>query len=193
MYVESDDSATVQNVGAADVDAGDFGGNGAVDVQNENGTFGIAALGGEDESRITTDERAVNGSATDVVLVASDSGVAEDFDRATEDAEAGAKLSSLQTFGLSTERTVVLVKSGDSDSWRPVPVYSEEAPDSVDSDSTYAVQKDVGGETGVVTNLGSGYDDASTVEVKAVGSAGFSTFAVDYLTAGVSNAVPLMG
>lgn len=176
-YLEFDNSTTTEVVTTSDVDAGEI-----VTVTNESGfgVFGVSIFGA-DESEIET-ERQVNGSNTDVYVAFSDSNVSEDFTDATEGAAAGDKLSAL-----SMSKNVMLVESDDGE-MAAVPVYYQEAPDDVSEDDTYAVQQDVGGTEGVAVNLGSEFDDADSVTVTTVGSAGFTTFLTTYVRSSFSNA-----
>lgn len=186
VYVESDNSKSVEVISDQDVDDGDI-------VTVEQDAFEVAGMNitagplGADVSTIETESRNVNGSTTDVAVVFGNESVADDFSSVAEDADSGEKLSSL----VSLNRNVVLLTDSD-DEVTAVPVYFEEAPDDVDEDSTYAVQKDVGGQDGIVVNLGSDFEDASSVEVETAGSAGLFTAFTDYLMAGGSNAMPGM-
>lgn len=184
VHIESDDSKSVEVVSDADVDAGDI-------VTVEESSYSIAGRNitagplWADKSTIETNERSVNGSTTDVVVVLGNTTVAEDFTSVASEASAGASLSSLT----SLNRNVLLLTNGDGEQ-SAVPVYADEAPDSVDSSSTYAVQKTVGGQESLVVNLGDSYEDASSVSVTAVGGAGLFTNMDEYLTASVSNLMP---
>lgn len=163
LYLNFTNATTTQNVNDADVDNDTI-----VTVSDEDGPFGINAFGlGSDQTEIDTDERKVDGQTTDVVIVLSNSSVADDYDSAvssdTEDGDA------LFTMPLS-------VRSDDTDRDKlPVVVYHEEAPSDVDEDDdTYAVYtEDHGGEAALVVNLGSEYEDADTVEVKTLGGVDF--------------------
>lgn len=178
-YLEFGNATTTEVIDNSDVSSENI-----VTVTNESASevVGLSLpFTGEDNSDIET-ERKVNGSTTDVQVVFSNATVADDFTSVASDASSGDKLSGL----FSLERTAVLVQDGDGTT-TAVPVYSESAPDSVSEDDTYAVQTTVGGTDALEVNLGSEFDDASSVTVHAVGSAGLGTFAVDYLTQGISN------
>ncbi len=86
----------------------------------------------------------------------------------------------------------------DSDVEAEVPVFYEEASDDVDEDQTYAVYKKVGGTWALSVNLGDSFEDADDVSVNAIGSAGASTMAWQYITAssmstGFINAGAMLG
>lgn len=185
VNVDWDNGTTTENVDDADVSAADI-----VEVTNDSNeelpfTSVNLPLTGEEESRVELDNREVNGSATDVVLVLSNTTVADDFASAADGADTASKLSSI-----SFERTAILVES--EDTTEAVPVFYESAPSDLDNElRTYALYtSDYGGEQAVVIKLGDEFDDASQVDVTAVGSAGFSTFMFDYAMSGASNIFP---
>lgn len=186
VYVESDDSKSVEVISDADVDEGDIASvtENSYEVLDYNITAGPLWA---DKSDLETESRDVNGSATDVVVVLGNSSVQEDFTSITEDVSDGAKLSSFT----SLNRNVVLVTNSD-DETMAVPVYFNDVPDDVEDSSTYVVQKDVGGQESLVLNLGDSYEDADSVSVKAVGGAGLFTYMDEYLMSGVSNWMPGM-
>ncbi len=182
VYVEWDNSTTVQNIDDSDVEAEDV-----VTVTNDTGPFG-ATIGplGTTSADVETDDRAVNGSETDVVIALSNESALDMFDEGASEASSGDKLSSLW----SGTRTVATVSDGDKTV--AVPVYHEESPDDVEESSTYAVYKDVGGTQSLVVNLGDSFEDSDEVTVNAIGSAGTTTMIVDYVTSGASGSSGLI-
>jgi hypothetical protein len=175
FYIETDDSATVEYVGADDI-------GGLAELDNETATevLGMEVpFTGNDQSDIETDDRAINDS-TEIVIALGDAGVSEDFESVADDVSAEAKLSSFLTFG---PRNVVLLEGDDTT--QAVPVFYQEAPDSVDDGDTYAVMDSVGGTQALTINPGSAFDDADEVSAHAVGGAGLTTFFVDYAMAGL--------
>lgn len=171
IYVEWDNSTSVEHISTSDVSDGIDGltvESSALSVGGFNLTAGPL---GADYSSIEATDRTVNGSETDVYVTFADSNVTDDFNEAAADASSAGKLS-----GFSWTRNVVLVEDADGNV-DFVPVYNEEAPDSVDASSTYAVYKTdaYGGSDGVMVNLGDDYSDASQVSVTAKGSVGLTT------------------
>lgn len=172
VYVEWDNSTTVQNIDDSDVEAEDV-----VTVTNDSGPYGLT-FGplGTTTTDVETDDRTVNGSNTDVVIALSNQSALDMFDESVSEASSGDKLSKLW----SGTRTVATVSDGDKTV--AVPVYYESAPDDVEETSTYAVYKDVGGTQSLVINLGDSFDDSDEVSVKAIGSAGASTMFLKYIS-----------
>jgi len=166
VYVEWDNSTTVQNIDDSDVESEEI-----VTVTNETGPFG-STIGpfGTTTADVETNDRKVNGSNTDVVIALSNSSAQEMFDEGASEASSGDKLSSLW----SGTRTVATVADGDGNTMA-VPVFYEEASDDVDEDQTYAVYKKVGGTWALSVNLGDSFEDAEEVSVNAIGSAGLTT------------------
>lgn len=177
FYVETDDSKSVVNVDDSDVDDGDI-----VSVSEDESPLGFEIRGlYADKSTVETEERNVSGDSTEVIIAFSNSTVSDDFDAAVSDASDEDKLSSF----FSGTRTVALMSDGD-DNTMAVPVYYESVPDDVDDDQTYAVYKDdIGGETGLVFNLGETFEDSDEVSVTTIGNAGFTTYITKYATSGL--------
>lgn len=178
-FIETDNSSTVQNIDDSDVSSGSI-----VTVVNESGVFGTSFFG-DDETEIETNQRSVNGTDTDVVLVFSNSSVADDFAAAAEGENAGEKLS-----GFSLTRTVALV-SADDGTTVPAPVFVDSVPDDFDTDRTHALYvTNHGGENALVVHAGSEFDNPTSLSVHAIGGAGLTAFADDYTTARLSNMIP---
>jgi len=188
FYLEWDNQTTVQNVDDSDVDDGDVVSvaEDPFEVAGTNLTMGPL---GADNARVETDERSVNGTDTDVVVVLSNSTVNDDFDAAASDASSGDELS-----GFKLTRTAVVMTVDDE--VVAVPVYQSSTPSGVDdTDDTYALyQDDFGGEDALVINLGADdFDSPDDVEVDAVGNAGLTTFMTTYTQTAVENLMGAMG
>lgn len=154
FFIESDNSSTVQNVDDADVDA-----ETVVELTSEEG-FSVADFNitsGSDFSEIDQ-TRDIDGQNTDVVLVFSNDSVASDYSNAVDGLEEGDYVWGAAT---SLEDT-------------PAVVYYKEAPDHVDEDDdTYGVYKeDIGGQPGIVYNLGDDFEGETTVDITAYGNVG---------------------
>jgi hypothetical protein len=174
-YLEFDDSTSVEYISNADVDQGDI-----VTVDNESATevVGLSLpFTGEDKSDIDTTNRNITDNTT-VIVALGNTTVFDDFDAVAEDSSSGDKMSSF----LSLSRNVVLIEGTDGTT-RAAPVYYQEAPDGVESGDTYAVMKQVGGTWSIEAHPGDSFDDANKVSVRAIGSAGLTTFASNYLAA----------
>lgn len=180
VVLNTTDARTVQAIDSADVKQGDI-----VSTLDQSGTFGINALA-NDLSTVDTNNRAVNNSSTDVVVVLSNGTVSEDFANAVaSDSASGDALFSMPTVVSSDDGTTV-----------PIRVYNDEAPDSVEDTETYGVYKSVGGEDAIVVNLGDSFEDADQVSVRSVGNAGFidaiqHRVATNNVFEGVRNSLPM--
>jgi len=177
VYVEWDNSTTVQNIDDSDVEAEDVVTvtDSAWSVAGYNLTAGPL---GTTTADVETEDRKVNGSQTDVVIALSNSSAQEMFDESTSEASSGDKLSKLW----SGTRTVATVSDADGKTVA-VPVYYESTPDDVEESSTYAVYKKVGGTWALSVNLGDSFEDAEEVSVNAIGSAGSTSMLWSYLSA----------
>ncbi len=191
-YLLFDNSTTVQNIDDSDVEAEDIVTvtDSVTSVAGYNLTAGPL---GTTTANVETEDRAVNGSNTDVVIALSNSSAQEMFDEGANEASSGDKLSSLW----SGTRTVATVSDGDGNTMA-VPVFYEEASDDVDEDQTYAVYKQVGGTWALSVNLGDSFGDAEEVSVNAIGSAGLTTMLGQYLSSssmstGFINAGAMLG
>lgn len=187
FFIEWDNSTTVQNVDDTDVDDGDVVTvkEDVTEVAGMNLTMGML---GADNSHVETDERSVNGTDTDVVIVMANDSVSDDFETPASDASNADKLS-----GFQLSRTAVVMTVDDE--VVAVPVYQEDVPSDVDeTDDTYALwQDDYGGENALVINLGADdFDDPDDVEVDAVGNAGMLRFATTYIQTSVSGLMATM-
>lgn len=190
VFLEFGDNRSVERVTDDDVDESPDDMTLTIHEDDPREVFGAnIPFTGKDRSTISAEDRSVNGSDSDVVLVLSNSTVEDDFDRAATDAASGDKLSNA---GLFSGRTKVLVESDDA--IVAAPVFYESVPDSVDDDTTYAVyDEDFGGETSVVVNLGSEFDDADEVTVRAAGNVGIGTWMVEYIKASGLNPLSING
>lgn len=170
FFIETDNSTTVQNLD--DVDADPDTSNAPVEVTEDASsglfdlqidTLGISAT---DFSELDTDDRAIDGENTDVVIVLSNESVGDDAANAVaSDAADGEPL-----YGMT------LVAAGD-ETTMPIRVYNEEPPDEIDDaedGDTYAVYEEagVGGEDAITIHLGSAYEDDDDVAVTGVLNAG---------------------
>lgn len=165
IYIENDNTSTVLNVDDTVADDED-----EIEVTEdaENGFLDTRVTGFStlDFSVLDVDERDVDGDNTDVIVVFSNTTVADHAaDAVTSDADDGDAL-----YGMT------LVVHGDDEGTMPIRVYNEEVPDDVDEDEdTYGVYKEggIGGEDGVEINLGEHYEDEDSVEVTGKLNAGF--------------------
>jgi len=181
VYLNNTDEETVENI-----DSDDTNDSGIAEVSEPEPfsvlgmNISIPFVSGADKTAVTLtgdDDRAVNGSETDVIIAASDADAADDFD-VVDDVDSEATVSDIASFG---PRMAAVVSSGDSTV--PVPIYKESVPDSVDNDTTYGVVQDVGGQSAVVFNLGSEFEDADSVEVEMTANAGAFAYFSEYRSA----------
>lgn len=117
-----------------------------------------------DFSELDVDDRAINGSGDEVVVVFKNGTVADDAANAVaSDAEDGDPI-----FGMT------LVLEGD-ETTMPIRVYDEEIPDDVDEDDdTYGIYQEggIGGEDGIEIHVGDDFDDDDEVAVTGILNAG---------------------
>lgn len=110
------------------------------------------SLDDEHYTSVTLDERDINGSDTDVVVVIANDSAQDDWDDVVSEKEDG-------------DRIWVSLTVADG---QGVPLYYEEAPDHVDeADDTYATyEEDVGGEPAIIYHLGDDFDDEDNIEAE---------------------------
>lgn len=189
FYINTTDDRTVENLD--DTDADEDTTDAPVTVESVENTlfdtnvevFGISST---DFSTLDVEGRAVNGQQTDVVIVFSNTSVEDDASAAiASDVEDGDALYALP----------IRVEGDEGgDTW--IRVYYEEAPDDIDEDDdTYAVFHDggIGGEDGVVINLGETYEDEDEVAVTGTLNAGGATALRHWARTSSWNPLTLLG
>lgn len=151
VYVESTDAYSVEYYG---------GDEDTVTSLAEEPFLGLVDSLASDYSELESDDRAVNGSATTVVLAWDNSTIVDDFDHATTD------VTPLKFLGGEAESGDRIYPMSASVAGNAVPVYYDERPDDIGENETVAIyEENLAGSTALTVDLGEDYEDRSTVDV----------------------------